>query len=109
MNNKRLLPLLMISTAFVVSCDGTKQTTGNPFLNVYDTPNGVPPFDKIKSEHFKPAYEEALRQHSAEVDSIAGIAETPTFENTILALENAGTLLTQIGRQSCRERGWQYV
>src|SRR3546814_375655 len=96
MNNKRLLPLLMISTAFVVSCDGTKQTTGNPFLNVYDTPNGVPPFDKIKSEHFKPAYEEALRQHSAEVDSIAGIAETPTFENTILALENAGTLLTRV-------------
>lgn len=96
MNNKRILPLLMISTAFVVSCNGTKQTTDNPFLNVYDTPFGVPPFDKIKSAHFKPAYEEALRQHSAEVDSIANVSEMPTFENTIVALENAGRLLARV-------------
>src|SRR5690606_32092033 len=97
MNIKRILPLLMSSTAFIVSCDDTtKQAKENPFLNVYDTPHGVPPFDKIRSEHFKPAYEEALRQHSAEVDSIAAITEAPTFENTILALENAGTLLTRV-------------
>src|SRR5690606_10593815 len=87
---------LMISTAFIVSCDDTKQATDNPFLNVYDTPNGVPPFDKIKSEHFKPAYEEALRRHRAEVDSIASITEAPTFENTILALEDAGRLLVRV-------------
>lgn len=86
----------MISTAFIVSCDDTKQATDNPFLNVYDTPNGVPPFDKIKSEHFKPAYEEALRQHRAEVDSIASITEAPTLENTILALEDAGRLLVRV-------------
>ena len=87
----------MSSTAFIVSCDDTtKQAKENPFLNLYDTPHGVPPFDKIRSEHFKPAYEEALRQHSAEVDSIAAITEAPTFENTILALENAGTLLTRV-------------
>src|SRR5690606_3994466 len=96
MNNKRILPLLMISTAFIVSCDDTKQATDNPFLNAYDTSFGVPPFDKIKDEHFKPAYEEALRLHSAEVDSIANISETPTFENTILALEHAGGLLTRV-------------
>lgn len=86
----------MISTAFIVSCDDTKQATDNPFLNAYDTSFGVPPFDKIKDEHFKPAYEEALRLHSAEVDSIANISETPTFENTILALEHAGGLLTRV-------------
>ncbi|WP_262248933.1 M3 family metallopeptidase [Parapedobacter soli] len=86
----------MISTAFIVSCDDTKQITDNPFLTAYDTPFGVPPFDKIKDEHFKPAYEEALRQHSAEVDSIANITEAPTFENTILALEHAGGLLTRV-------------
>jgi len=86
----------MISTAFMVSCDDTKQATDNPFLKAYDTPFGVPPFDKIKNEHFKPSFEEALRRHSAEVDSIGGIAEAPTFENTILALENAGSLLTRV-------------
>lgn len=96
MNNKRILPLLMISTAFIVSCDDTKQATDNPFLNTYDTPFGVPPFDKIKDEHFKPAFEEALRLHSAEVDTIANISEAPTFENTILALEHAGGLLTRV-------------
>ncbi|HWL00295.1 MAG TPA: hypothetical protein VNQ55_10125, partial [Parapedobacter sp.] len=96
MNNKRIFPLLMISTAFVVSCNDTKQATDNPFLNVYDTPFGVPPFGEIRNEHFKPAYEEALRQHDAEVAAIAGIADEPTFENTILALENAGSLLTRV-------------
>jgi len=96
MNNKQILPLLMISTAFMVSFDDAKQITDNPFLVAYDTPFGVPPFDKIKDAHFKPAYEAALKQHTAEVDSIAGIADEPTFENTILALEDAGSLLTRV-------------
>lgn len=86
----------MISTAFIVSCDDTKRVTDNPFLNAYDTPFEVPPFDKIKDEHFKPAYEDALLQHSAEVDSIANLAEAPTFENTVLALEHAGGLLARV-------------
>lgn len=86
----------MISTAFIVSCNDTNQATDNPFLNAYDTPFGVPPFDQIKDEHFKPAYEEALRLHRAEVDSIANISEAPSFENTILALEHAGDLLARV-------------
>lgn len=88
----------MISTVFAAACDNTGQetTADNPLLNVYDTPSGVPPFDKIKNEHFKPAYEEALRQHSAEIDSIASITEEPTFENTVLALEDAGSLLSRV-------------
>ncbi len=80
----------------MVSFDDAKQITDNPFLVAYDTPFGVPPFDKIKDAHFKPAYEAALKQHTAEVDSIAGIADEPTFENTILALEDAGSLLTRV-------------
>lgn len=86
----------MISTASIVSCDDTKRTPNNPFLKAYDTPFGVPPFNEVKNEHFKPAFEEALRQHSAEVDSIARIAEAPTFENTVVALERAGSLLTRV-------------
>src|SRR5690606_22493839 len=96
MNNKRIFYILTISTAFIVSCDDTKQLTDNPLLMVYDTSNGVPPFNQIKSEHFKPAYEKALRQHRAEVDSIAAITDAPTFENTILALEDAGQLLARV-------------
>ena len=96
MNSKQIIPVLMISTAFIVSCDETKQVSENPFLAAYDTPFEVPPFDQIKDEHFAPAFEEALKQHTAEVDSIASIAEAPTFENTILALENAGSLLNRI-------------
>ena len=98
MNHKRILPLLMMTTVFAAACDNTGQetTADNPLLNVYETPSGVPPFDKIRNEHFKPAYEEALRQHSAEIDSIAGITDEPTFENTVLALEEAGSLLSRV-------------
>ncbi len=65
-------------------------------LAPYNTPFEVPPFDQIKDEHFGPAYEEAMKRHAAEVDSIAAIAEAPTFENTVLALENAGLLLNRV-------------
>ncbi|MFC3200157.1 M3 family metallopeptidase [Parapedobacter deserti] len=96
MNRKRILPVLMISIGSLASCENHEATADNPFFASYDTPFEVPPFDRIKDEHFKPAYEEALKRHSAEVDSIAAIAEAPTFENTIVALENAGELLTRV-------------
>ncbi|SKB92701.1 peptidyl-dipeptidase Dcp [Parapedobacter luteus] len=96
MNSKQIIPLLMISTAFIVSCGETKTTTENPFLTAYDTPFGVPPFDKIKNEHFKPALEAGMEQHEAEIDAIVNNAEDPTFENTILALEDAGQLLSNV-------------
>ncbi len=83
----------MIISTVLVSCE---QKTENPLLAAYDTPYGVPPFDKIKNEHFSPAFDEALKQHEAEIDSIANNSEGATFDDTILALDNAGQLLKRV-------------
>ena len=68
----------------------------NPFFETWSTPYGVPPFDAIQTSHFKPAYTQALAEHDKEIAKIAGQAEPPTFENTIVALENAGKLLRRV-------------
>ena len=64
--------------------------TENPLFETWNTPFGTPPFSRIKPEHFVPAYERAFAEHEAEIATIAGQEEPPTFDNTIIALENAG-------------------
>jgi peptidyl-dipeptidase Dcp len=68
----------------------------NPFFTEWTTPYGVPPFDQIKNAHFIPAYEEAFLQLQADVDRIVANADAPTFDNTIVALDNAGALLAKV-------------
>jgi peptidyl-dipeptidase Dcp len=63
----------------------------NPLLAAWTGPyGGVPPFAKVKVEHFKPAFEAAMNQYRRELDTVAGDVAPPTFENTIAALEDAG-------------------
>lgn len=62
----------------------------------FETPYEVPPFHLIKNEHFKPAILEAIRIHQKEIDQIANNPASPTFDNTIVAFENAGQLLNRI-------------
>ncbi|ERJ58377.1 M3 family metallopeptidase [Sphingobacterium paucimobilis] len=97
MSKKNFIPFLVVASMFV-GCNNEEKSTGsdNPFLASYDTPFNVPPFDKIKDEHFRPAFEEALKQHNLEIDSIVNNTEEPNFLNTIVALENAGTLLGNV-------------
>ncbi|XOV78663.1 MAG: M3 family metallopeptidase [Aestuariibacter sp.] len=73
-----------------------QQTTENPFFSEWATPYGVAPFDKIKEEHYLPAFEKAIAEQQAEVLAIVENTETPTFENTIVALEKAGALLSRV-------------
>jgi peptidyl-dipeptidase Dcp len=68
----------------------------NPFLTPYSTPWNVPPFDKIKNEHFMPAYEKGIADQRAEVAAIRDSKEAPTFANTVVALETSGDLLTRV-------------
>ncbi len=72
-------------------------TANNPFFAPYDTPHGTIPFDKIKTEHYLPAFEEGIKQAKAEIEAIANNPQAPTFENTIVALENSGKLLDKVG------------
>ena len=73
-----------------------KTTEENPFFVEWDTPFGAPPFHLIDEEHYIPAYEEGIRQHQAEIDAIVNNPEEPTFENTIVAYDQAGGLLRRI-------------
>ena len=68
----------------------------NPLLAAYDTPYEAPPFDKIQNSHYKPAILEAIKINQKEIDAITGSKEAPTFENTIVAFENSGSLLNRI-------------
>ncbi len=68
----------------------------NPLLAPFDTPFGTAPFSKIKEAHYLPAIEEAIKIAKAEVVAIKSNAEAPTFENTIVALEQSGELLGKI-------------
>jgi len=68
----------------------------NPFFGEWDTPYGIPPFDRIRDEHYKPAFERGIEELRADVAAIRDNPEPPTFANTIEALELAGPLLTRV-------------
>ena len=69
----------------------------NPLLELYKTPHQTIPFGEIKNEHYIPAFEEAMKQHSAEIDAIINNPAAATFENTIEALDKSGMLLSKVG------------
>jgi len=100
MNKLKFLPFCVVVATVIVGCEGVANTQdeNNPLLTTYDTPFQVPPFDKIKDEHFRPAFKAALEQHNQEIDVIVNDPEEATFENTIVALENAGSTLGNISR-----------
>ncbi|MDL2221882.1 M3 family metallopeptidase [Parabacteroides sp. OttesenSCG-928-N08] len=72
------------------------QVDNNPLLKEYNTPHGTPPFDLIKNEHYEPAYDAGIEAFNAEIEAIANASTAPTFENTIVALDNSGALLSKV-------------
>lgn len=84
--------LLLIMSMLLSNCNTDK----NPLLQNYDTPYGVPPFDKIKTEHYLPAFQVGIKQHQDEIDKIASNKSAPTFENTVAALDYSGELLKKV-------------
>ncbi|MEI7594321.1 MAG: M3 family metallopeptidase [Bacteroidota bacterium] len=96
---KQLFILAIFTMVSAVGCKDKKKEESknqNPFLTEWDTPYGVAPFDKIKNEHFLPAFQEGIKQQQAEVDSIINNSAEPNFENTIEALEHSGSLLSKV-------------
>ena len=68
----------------------------NPLLTESTAPFGAPQFDKIKNEHYLPAFEQGIAEAKAEIDAIVANQEEPTFENTIEAMEYAGQTLNKV-------------
>lgn len=93
---KRITALLtLILTMTLVSCKSDKHAGENPFFAEWNTPYGVPPFDRIAPEHFLPALERGMSLHDAEIDAITSDNDAPTFENVILAYDRSGRMLAQ--------------
>ena len=68
----------------------------NPFLAPYDTPFQIPPFSKITVDDYLPALKQGIAEHNAEIKAIVDNPATPTFDNTIMAMEKAGATLDKV-------------
>ena len=103
---KNITSIVLISTLSLnIACTSMKNTetkqdqivdatlANNPFMKKSSLQYQAPEFDKIKDEHFKPAFDFGLKQNISEIEKIANNTETPTFENTVLALEKSGEVL----------------
>lgn len=88
---------IFLITSLIISMRA-QTISNNPFFEEWNTPFQTPPFSKIKNEHFLPALEEGIKQQRAELELIINNSETPTFQNTIAALEKSGKLLTKVTR-----------
>ncbi len=89
--------LLLTISAIIIMISCTEKNN-NPLLNEWDTPFQTPPFNKIKTEHFLPAFKEAIKMHNREIQEIINNDEPPTFENTIVALDRSGSTLRRVQR-----------
>lgn len=87
---------LFLVAACLLFCSFALQEQ-NPLLGEFDTPFNVPPFERIKVEHYKPAFEEGMKRQLETIDAIVNDKAPATFENTIEALEGSAALLTKAG------------
>lgn len=86
----KILSILTLVIA-MASCSRT-----NPFLEEWNTPYGIPPFDKIQVSDYMPAIQAGIEQQNAEIAAIVANPEAPTFENTVAALEYSGSILSKV-------------
>ena len=86
---------MLAASCMMYSC--ATQTESNPFLSEFQTPNGVPPFDQIKLEHYEPAFQKGIEEQNANIQAIIDNAEAPTFDNVIVAFEQSSPILDRVG------------
>ena len=88
--------LLSACAGTAMSPDSAKAEAANPLYVRSTLPYQLPPFDKIKDEHYRPAFDKGMADNLAEIQAIAANPEPPTFENTIVAMERSGVLLDRV-------------
>lgn len=97
--NLYLMTLIIATGLIGSSCHKTKEDPAlknNPLLKEWNTPYGVPPFEEIKTEHYLPAYAEAMRLQKEAIQEIIDNKEKPTFANTIIPLEYSDEMLSRV-------------
>lgn len=93
---KKILLLLLMAILTTPAIQAQETQTANPFFSEYTTPFKVPPFNLIQNSHYLPAITKGIAEQQAEIDAIVNNVTEPTFENTIIAYENSGKLLTKV-------------
>ena len=94
-----ILTLLASFGLAVLGCAGTATedaASANPFFAESSLPFALPPFDQIDDAHYRPAFERGMADQLVEIEAIANTADTPTFENTVVQMEQSGRLLTRV-------------
>jgi len=89
---KKILVTLAMTTLVMTACQQNK----NPFLSEWDTPYGIPAFDKIQITDYMPAIKEGIAQQNAEIQAIIDNQEEPSFENAVVALDRSGAVLGRV-------------
>jgi len=88
---KNIFIAALAALAMITSCNNN-----NPFLEEWDTPFGIPPFEEIEISDYMPALKAGLKAHDKEIEAIISNPEAPTFENTIEAFDRSGALLGRV-------------
>ncbi|MBR4850916.1 MAG: M3 family metallopeptidase [Tidjanibacter sp.] len=97
MKIRTLILAIATLSLMMTSCkEKAVEVAENPLLMEWNTPFGVPPFDQIEVAHYEPAFKAAMALHEEEIEAIVNCPDAPTFENTILALDNAGELFGKV-------------
>ncbi|TFH50351.1 MAG: peptidase M3, partial [Bacteroidia bacterium] len=92
----RISLLLALGLLFVQPAAAQEAQKDNPFFQARITPFQAPPFDKIVIGHFLPAFQEGIKREQAEIDAITACTETPSFANTIAAMDHSGIFLSDV-------------
>lgn len=90
------LALALIACEAPTQKEETVTEEKNPLLEPFDAPFGIPPFDDIQLHHYEPAIQHAMLEHKREIDAIVNSTDTANFENTIVALDRAGSLYDRV-------------
>jgi len=85
-----------LAMILLAGCVQKKETMTNPFFQPFDTPYGVPAFDKIQTADYMPAFEKGMQQQNEQIDAIVKNSEAPTFDNTIAAMDYSGDILNRV-------------
>ena len=95
LNTMKKIFILLTAAVMMFACT-KKEERENPFFQEWDTPEGVPPFEKIYASDFKPAFERGIEEQNAEIQAIIDNQDAPTFENVLVALDASGELLDKV-------------
>ena len=94
---KHLCFLLIALMIMITSCQNKTVEEQNPFFVEYSTEFNAPPFDLIKESHYLPAFKKGVEEQEKEIEAIVKNTHAPDFNNTIVAFDKSGELLTKVG------------